>query len=169
MTKRTVLALMMVLMTPSFVFSQTDETTLYDSKGKAAAYIADDMTIYLWSGKPVAYLSSGGGGTSVYGFNGKHLGWFEKGYIRDHDGDAACGVKGVIRSPQLEALKSLKELKPLKSLKELAPLKPLISMSCLMYPAVSFWGSVPKTNKDWVSQRIYYRSHPRHSSKGPCG
>ena len=134
MTKRIVLALMMVLMTPILVFFQTDETTLYDSKGKAAAYIADDMTIYLWSGKPIAYLSSGGGGTSVYGFNGKHLGWFEKGYIRDHDGDAACGVKGVIRSPQLEPLKSLKELKPLKSLKELAPLKPLISMN---------WSDVP--------------------------
>lgn len=52
------------------------ETTLFDSRGRAAAYIAEDLTIYMWSGKPVAYLDrDSGGGFHVYGFNGKHLGW----------------------------------------------------------------------------------------------
>ncbi len=35
------------------------------------------LTIYLWGGKPVAYLSAeSDDGFHVYGFNGKHLGWF---------------------------------------------------------------------------------------------
>src|SRR5579864_6900639 len=71
-----------------------EEVTLFNSKGKAIAYIAvsDDMTIYMWNGKPVAYMEPDKGATGfhVYGFNGKHLGWFVKGLIRDHEGDAAC-------------------------------------------------------------------------------
>jgi hypothetical protein len=120
---------LVLLLLPGVAFAQEDETSLYDSNGNAVAYIADDMTIYLWSGKPVAYLYGGNSGTDVYGFNGRHIGWFEKGYIRDNDGNAACGLKAVIRLPKLEPLKSLKELKPLKSLRELAPLRPLMSMS----------------------------------------
>lgn len=33
-----------------------DETPLFNAQGQATAYIADDFTIDLWSGKPVAYL-----------------------------------------------------------------------------------------------------------------
>jgi len=51
-----------------------EEISLYDYKGDAVAYIDtdNDMTIYLWEGKPVAYLKAN---KSIYGFNGKHLGW----------------------------------------------------------------------------------------------
>ncbi len=62
--------------------SADEEVTLFNSAGKADAYIAidDELTIYLWSGKPVAYLENDTeGGYHVYGFNGKHLGWFVKG------------------------------------------------------------------------------------------
>lgn len=114
-----------------------DEISLFDSKGRAAAYIVpdDDLTIYLWSGEPVAYLVlDSGRDFHVYGFNGTHLGWFINGIIRDHEGDAVCALKGAITNPQLEPLKSLKSLKPLKSLKELAPLRQLFSQQ---------WGELP--------------------------
>ena len=111
----------------SYVVAQ-DELSLFDAQGQASAYIVadDNMTIYLWSGEPVAYLVKDNGRDShVYGFNGKHLGWFVNGIIRDHQGNAACALKDVISNPQLEPLKSLKSLKPLKNLKELPPLRPL--------------------------------------------
>ncbi|SRR6266550_5521288 len=109
---------------------RSEEITLYDANGEATAYIAtsEELTIYLWEGKPVAYLVPTRSGFSVYGFNGTHLGWFEGGIVRDHDGDAVGFVKGAIAMiTSLESLKSLKELKPLKALKELAPLKPAYS------------------------------------------
>jgi hypothetical protein len=34
-----------------------DEISLFDFKGRATAYISEDQTIYLWQGKPVAYLN----------------------------------------------------------------------------------------------------------------
>ena len=110
-----------------------EEVTLFNGKGKATAYIAvdDAMTIYLWGGKPVAYLEPDkrGGGFHIYGFSGKHLGWFVQGVVRDHDGDAACAVKDRMKSTDFEPFKAFKEFKPFKSFKEFAPLRPTFSKS----------------------------------------
>ncbi|HEV2349528.1 MAG TPA: hypothetical protein VG028_06735 [Terriglobia bacterium] len=74
-----------------------DEVDLYDSSARAVAYIASDkdLTIYLWSGKPVAYLED----DSIYGFNGKHLGWFLKGTVHDHDGNVVAAIAENFRGP----------------------------------------------------------------------
>ena len=110
-----------------------DEVTLFNGAGKAEAYIAidDELTIYLWSGKPVAYLEKdSSGGYHVYGFNGKHLGWFVKGVVRDHEGNAACAVKEALGSTQYEPYKSYKQYKPYKSYTQYAPYRPYFSSSC---------------------------------------
>jgi hypothetical protein len=109
-----------------------DEVTLFDGSGKATAYIAldDEMTVYLWSGKPVAYLDrDSAGGYHVYGFNGKHLGWFVDGVIWDYKGKASCAVEEKLQSTQFEPFKSFKQFKPFKSFKEFAPFRPFFSNS----------------------------------------
>lgn len=101
-----------------------EEVTLFDRYGKAVAYVDtdDEMTIYLWGGTPVAYLD----GENLYGFNGKHLGWFEEGIIRDHEGHVVGFVEGAINVfTKFEPLKSFKQFKPFKSFKEFAPFKPV--------------------------------------------
>lgn len=114
-----------------FFFCQTkgQDISLFNSEGKAVAYVdtdGDDLTIYLWSGKPVAYLYE----ENIYGFNGKHLGWWVKGIIRDHDGDAVGATKKAINmNTGFEPFKGFKELKPFKSFKEFAPFKPFWSTS----------------------------------------
>jgi hypothetical protein len=88
------------------------------------------MTIFTWSGKPVAYLKKDNkSGFHVSGFNGKHLGWFVKGVIWDEDGDAACAVKERLKSAEFEPFKSFKEFKPFKAFKEFAPARPAFSNS----------------------------------------
>ena len=109
-----------------------DEITLFSGSGDAVAYIAvsDELTIYLWSGKPVAYLTEdSSGGFNVYGFNGKHLGWFIGGVVRDHKGDAACAIKEVMPSTKFESFKAFKQFKPFKAFKEFAPFRPYFSNS----------------------------------------
>ena len=95
-----------------FLQSKAQEISLFDSQGKAVAYVADNLTIYLFVGKPVAYISN----DNIYGFNGKHLGWWVKGIIRDHDGDAI----GVTKA----ASNIYTEYEPYKGYKEYAPYKP---------------------------------------------
>jgi hypothetical protein len=112
------------------IASGEDEVALYNSAGKAEAYIAldDEMTIYLWSGKPVAYLEKNGSkGYHVYGFNGEHLGWFVRGIIWDHDGNGACAAKEAMRSTASEPFKSFKQFKPFKSFTKFAPFQPTLS------------------------------------------
>jgi hypothetical protein len=119
----------------------SDEFSLFDSKGHPVAYVGRDLTIYLWSGTPVAYLTEDdlSDGFHVYGFNGKHLGWFASGIIRDHDGHAVGGLKEAFRSPtHLEPLKGPKEVKPLKSVAELPPIAPLLSRELSETPLSAF-------------------------------
>lgn len=137
-----VIVLFLLLLTPVIrANAQESEISLFDSDGTPVAYVAmdDDMTVYSWSGKPLAYLESrsSGGGFNLYGFNGEHLGWFEHGVMRDHKGDGVCGIRSVVDA-KLEPLKALKQLKPLKALKELEPLKPLDSLSWSDTPCIVF-------------------------------
>jgi len=104
--------------------------TFYDRHGVPVAYSEDLETIYLFSGKPVAYFQN----DSVYAFYGRHLGWFLNGWIRDHNGDAVYFTEIAQGGPlkplkQLKPLKSLRLLRPLKSLRALKPLKPIKSFN----------------------------------------
>lgn len=103
------------------------EISLFNSSKAPVAYVADDLTIYLWSGEPVAYLDSDPtGGFHVYGFNGKHLGWYVSGVLRDNNGHSVGARKEAFSAPvQLEPFKSFKQFKPFKWFKELPPIRPL--------------------------------------------
>ena len=113
---------------------EDDEFSLYDSRGKVAAFIdpEDDATIYLWSGKPVAYLDK----NSVYGFNGKHLGWFIKGAIYDHDGKVAAAVRAHFTAlPSAPPPRGFKQFKPFKGFQEFKPFQSFLSPTWLDTPA----------------------------------
>lgn len=121
--KRTLISVVTCLLLVSNVAAQ-EEVSLYDSKGNAVAYIADDSTIYLWDGDPVAYLSKSKDDVNIYGFNGKHLGWLEDGIIIDHKGYGVGFVKGAVEMiTAIEPIKGIKSIKPIKSIKEIAPIK----------------------------------------------
>jgi hypothetical protein len=108
-------------------YAVSEEVSLFDREGVPKAYIAmsKEATIYLWSGEPVAYLDNSGSVLSIYGFNGKHLGWFADGIIRDHEGDAVGFMEGAVRqSTQHEPHKSYKEYSPYRDYKEYAPYYP---------------------------------------------
>jgi hypothetical protein len=108
--------------------TNAQEITLFNSDGEATAYIDtddEDLTIYMWDGTPVAYLDVDGGVFNIYGFNGNHLGWFEDGIVRDHNGYAVGFRKGATNiNTRYEPYKSYKKYKPYKAYKQYAPYKP---------------------------------------------
>ena len=105
-----------------------EEVSLFSGDGTAAAYVDvdDELTIYLWDGKPVAHLQPNG---DVYGFNGKHLGWFENGVVWNHNGNVSCAAKQRLKTAQFEPFKSFKRFRPFKAFKEFAPARPAFSGS----------------------------------------
>jgi hypothetical protein len=107
------------------------DLTLYDSKGRPTAYSEDGVHIYTFSGLPVAYVSDG----SVYSMEGKHLGWFAKGWLRDNKGrcvfftDIAEGSGPMTPMTAMKPMKSLKQIGPVKKDREPKPARPVESMS----------------------------------------
>jgi hypothetical protein len=121
--------------------AQLGETTLFDSQGDPVAYIdtKDEQTVYLWKGRPVAYLFANGQDTLVYGFNGRHLGWFEAGLIRNTGGSIVGFVKGAApMTTRLGPSKEPKELKPLMGTRALPSLKPLYNDAWALVPLTVF-------------------------------
>ena len=132
---------LLTLFISSISFGQygSKEISLFDKGGEGKAYIADDLTIYLWDGTPVAYLSNSNDTWHVYGFNGSHLGWYIKGIIYDNDGDAVGAQKDAINMmTSMEGMKSMKSMKPMKSMKKMAPMRPMLSRSWSRTPLVIF-------------------------------
>jgi len=60
------------------------ETTIFDIHRRARIYLTDDAekSIYTWDGHAVACLN----GEQVYGWHGRHLGWFVDGILYDGRG-----------------------------------------------------------------------------------
>lgn len=100
------------------------EETLFEPNGKPVAYLAydDENTFYLWNGKPAAYLHTD---NLIYGFNGKHLGWYEGGIIRDLNGyKVGFNEKTLPVYAAYEPYKSYKSYKPYKSYQQYSKYKP---------------------------------------------
>lgn len=113
----------------SFGAVQAQEVGLFNKDGKAIAYIdtADkDMPVYLYNGKPVAYLDK----DNIYGFNGKHLGWYDKGLVRTPKGEIIGASKEASnRYTEYEPFKSFKQFKPFKTFPEFPPFKVIGQLS----------------------------------------
>jgi hypothetical protein len=118
--------------------SGSKDADFYDSRGRAVAYIAGDrdLTIFLWTGEPVAYLDE----DSVYGFNGKHLGWLKSGAIYDHDGNMVAALSDRFKEPvTTPPPKSFEQFLPFKSFKEFKPFKPFFNLEWAEVPARIFF------------------------------
>lgn len=103
------------------------QVTLFDKNKEGVAYIDydDEYTIYLFDGKPVAYLVSE---EKVYGFNGKFLGWYFDGVLYDNKSGYAVGAKHGVEKGEIntivthvERIKGVKYIKPIKHIKSTAP------------------------------------------------
>ncbi len=119
----------------TFQLSAQKEIALFDADGDAIAYIGKDSTIYLWEGKPVAYLDK----DNIYGFNGKHLGWFVHQVVRDHKG---CRVGATKNSAniitKIEPIKGIKQIVPIKEIQDLVPIEPLFNNKLSEYNLEAF-------------------------------
>lgn len=122
--------LFFIIFSNKFCFASNQEITIYDKKEDYIAYIdTSDLTVYLWAGKPVAYLEKNDDYFNIYGFNGKHLGWLENdGLLYDHDGYVVGFIEGALskKTSKFEPMKGLKQLIPLKSFQQTEPYKPTL-------------------------------------------
>lgn len=131
------ITILIILIISSFQMT-AQEVTLFDSEGNARAYIDydDEATIYLWNGKPVAFLKNDGSDMCVFGFNGNFLGWYESGIIRNKRGNAVGARKGAINIiTSIEPIKSIQEISPIR------PIRPITSITTIKPIFSNSWSS----------------------------
>lgn len=100
------------------------ESTFYDMSGRPIAYSDDGRNVYAFSGQPLAYLE----GDSVFAFDGRHLGWWDRGWIRDHHGTCVAFTEAAAGGPPLpprQALpaKGFKNAPPVRGFKHVKPVR----------------------------------------------
>ncbi|MEJ7138559.1 4-fold beta flower protein [Amphibiibacter pelophylacis] len=111
--------------------AQPSETSLFDGAGQARAYITQgpQRTIYLWGGLPVAYLLNEYGRDSVVGFNGRHLGWFDNGTVRDVQGNIVCATAARSNTTDVEPVKGQKVVPPVPNVPQQGPVPPVFTLN----------------------------------------
>ena len=104
------------------------ELVFYDRSGKPICYRSekDNETLYLFNGTPVAYIYD----TSVYSFRGRHLGWFENGWVYDNNGYCVFFTQDAYGGPakpikRVTPIKHATRIKPVKSIKAVRPIRPV--------------------------------------------
>lgn len=105
----------------------------FDKKGWPVAYTRDSVHIYLWDGKPGAYLD----GNLVYSFGGRHLGSFEDGWLRDPWGNCvfftenATGIGPAKPVTSVKPIKGVERVLPVKNIREILDVSPVKTMDWL--------------------------------------
>jgi hypothetical protein len=110
---------------------QNADLVFFDSRGEGVAdKNADDDVIFLWKGQPVAILDD----ESVFALDGRHLGWFMDGWIRDHGGDAVYFTEDATGGPPRPAraarpARGARGARPARGARQVRPLRPSRSLS----------------------------------------
>ncbi len=112
----------------------------YDANGEPVAYCEDGVHIYLFSGVPAAYIE----GDSLFDYEGRHLGWYENGWVVGDGGKSVCftesAVGGIPRPlKKMAPLKSMKFALPMKKTRTLKPLKPMRSAAWSDMSSIEFF------------------------------
>ena len=96
----------------------------FDRKGTATAF-CDGQSIYLWDGRPVAYLLD----EKVFAFSGRFIGWLSDGWIIDEAGKCLLFESDAVRGPgkpplQDRPVKSVPLGRPVRGALQAAPSRP---------------------------------------------
>jgi len=82
---------------------------------------------------------------AVFGFNGKHLGWIEDGWVRDLNGgcvfftENAHGSGPVKPVKQVKPVKGVKHIKPVKNVRQVKRIKSIKIISWSGLSGVQFF------------------------------
>lgn len=102
------------------------DKVFYNKNGKPVVYVIGE-DIYSFDGVPLAYLNEG---SFIYSYSGKHLGWFDNGWIIDLKGTYVFFSDGASGGPiqplkQILPVRNVRGIKPIKSIREMRNLKPV--------------------------------------------
>lgn len=67
----------------------------FDRTGQEAAFCHDGQSLYLWNGKPAAFIHD----DKVYAYSGRFIGWADRGWISDERGECLLFERDAVGGP----------------------------------------------------------------------
>jgi hypothetical protein len=104
------------------------QISLYDKEGYPRAYIDldNEATIFLWDGKPIAFIEPENTDTCIFNFTGNFLGWYNHGVVYDKNGYIIGGREGIACTVcMLEPVKGIQQFPPFKPTTSITPIQPI--------------------------------------------
>lgn len=106
----------------------------YSRQGIVNCYTVDGEYIYLWNGRPVAYLYE----DKVYNMSGRMLGWLYNGWLYDRQNRPALFSPTAIGGParparSVKPVKSVRSVRPVKGVRQVPLVKPARSITWSKY------------------------------------
>ena len=105
----------------------------YKRTGEPCCYSPDGQHIYLWQGAAVAYVKA----SRVYGFDGRQLGWYERGWLYDRQNRPALFTPEALGGP----IRPTRSVKPVKNTRQLKPAKGVREVSIVQPVRCESWSS----------------------------
>jgi hypothetical protein len=115
----------------------------YDSAGAGCCFSPDNTTLYLWSGRPAAYVVD----NVVYTFAGRHLGWFDAGWLTDRANKPALFTPDAAGGPRKPAIR---QMGPMPGQPQQIPVKAMASRPPARPALGRDWSA--RTNATYFSQ-----------------
>ena len=143
------LLLILFILTTHAGFTQSD-VPLYNSEGDATHYLdVSSNIIFSYRGDPASYLERNTlKDLCIYSFSGNHLGWYENGIVRSHEGKIVAFRKGAVTNVMVKMLpmKALPKMVPPKPIHGLYPMKPMFSSQFSSTDVAAFFDGSNTTN-----------------------
>lgn len=119
-----------------------DVVTLYNVEGRAVAYIYEGEYIYLYNGRPVAFLYE----QFVYAYSGAYLGWIQDGWLFDRQGYRVFFTEKATGGPvrpvrQVRPVRGVRGVRPVRGVRQVRPARPARTMSWSRLSDDSFFHS----------------------------
>jgi len=68
----------------------------FDQAGREAAFCHDGHSLYLWNGKPAAFIYD----DRVYAYSGRFIDWADRGWISDENGECLLFERDAVGGPK---------------------------------------------------------------------
>ena len=117
----------------------------HDNQGTPILFFnSNQKVLFDYAGNPKFYFKTDyWGDVNIFNFNGKHIGWYVNGTLRDHQGNIMASEtnKLINVTYQMPGIKPLEKLLPLKAVEEIVPMRPLWNNQFSAYSIIYYQGS----------------------------
>jgi hypothetical protein len=117
------------------------QAIIFNKHGNPSLILHQNGHLISFSGKSVGFLD----GDSVFDYNGRHRGWFEKGILRDHDGFCVGFLQGsrdispLLPITKISSIPAIPEIEPIRPIKEIKPIKPIKQLNWSIFDPLSLF------------------------------